>query len=121
MDVTQKYVKPNQDKTALDSVCHQDHKILFIQSCYELMLRRPFIFKRRSEGCHTISPFPMSGSPRALQLTSLKLLRENWQNKGFFPSHIQLKEKISKPQLTSPLPDPGILNGFLASSPLERH
>lgn len=121
MGVTQTDVKPNQDKTASDSVCHQDHGILLSRAATNYSYRA-FYFKRRCGGyCAVISPFPtMSSSLCASEFTSLKLLRENWQNKLFL-TPFQQKEKINKSQLTSPLPDPGILNGFRASSPLERH
>lgn len=114
MDVTQTYVKPKQDKTVLDSVCHQDHEILFSQSL-RINAMGAFITRR----CE--SSFPVSGSSCDLQFTSLKFLRENWPDRVSPPLSVQLKEKIIEPQLTSPLPDPGILNGFRDSSPLDRH
>lgn len=97
-------VKPNQDTTALDSVCHQDHRILLSRAAVNYSYRA-FHFKRRCGGyCAVTSPFPCLA---ALVLQS-SLLWSFWGKTGqlsyFLPFSMERENKQVTTHLSSARP-----------------
>lgn len=127
MDVTKMDIKANKTRlrtTVFAIRTARSFSSRAILCCCTLMLRG--LFSREGVKVALVWHPPHPQEPCATLVLYISLLESTWGKAGrirvwdFF-SPFQLKEKIRKLQLTSPLPDPGILNGFLVSSPLGRH